>query len=168
MSFEKLTEVFQTQAFKDSRGQLTIKLEDEVHELSIKESFSRANTFRGMHIQVPPYDQTKFIKVLSGKIIDCIYVLDSEHPDFGKFFSYEIDSKENYIKIPSFCAHGFYAKEDTRLMYICAGNYSEDNEKAIKPIKMFTGANFSNKDMNASDLNEELDFFKNIKWRKYD
>ena len=45
----------------DSRGHLDVLYEQG--DLVLKRSFSRAGVFRGMHLQSPPHQQTKLIRV---------------------------------------------------------------------------------------------------------
>lgn len=168
MNFSDITHNYSEVIHEDTRGNLSIMFEDLQSEISLKQSFSCANSFRGMHIQLPPFEQTKFIKVISGRIIDCVYVLDATHPEFGKAFQKELNQTSGFIKIPNFCAHGFYAIEDTELMYICHGKYSEENEKSISPPANFNNSNFSNKDKNATSLLDMISMFQEIKWMKDD
>lgn len=118
--------------FKDERGFNKINFEDDTNNISLKESFSKKNVFRGMHIQMPPNIQSKYIRVLKGKIIDFIIPLDSSRQDFGHIYSFELNELDCFNLIPSYCAHGFYALEDTSFQYICVGKYNEESEISIK------------------------------------
>ena len=132
MSFKKHVNKYGPIEFNDSRGYLKVISEDNNLGISYKESFSKQGVFRGMHIQKPPYAQTKHIKVLQGLIVDYVIVLDKDNSDFGKIFSQEIEASENVYTIPKYCAHGFYASKDTILRYLCIGKYNEEHEISIK------------------------------------
>ena len=75
--------------FEDDRGFLKktifgddlIRLMGEVNEVIC--STSRKNVIRGMHFQVPPFGVNKFIKCISGEIIDVFIDLRSESKSFG-------------------------------------------------------------------------------------
>ncbi len=154
--------------FKDERGFNKINFEDLTNNISLKESFSKKNVFRGMHIQIPPYIQSKYIRVLSGKIIDFIIPLDSNRQDFGHIYSFEINELDCFNFIPSYCAHGFYALEDTSFQYVCLGKYNEESEMSIKlPGDQLTDKTkiISIKDKSGIDLNKALEICAGLVWK---
>ena len=107
----------------DSRGHLDVLYEQG--DLVLKRSFSRAGVFRGMHLQSPPHQQTKLIRVASGRILD--FIADpSEQP--ARLFRREIVPSDGWIQIDAHFAHGFYAIEDTEFEYLCLGSYNEKAE----------------------------------------
>ena len=165
MSFKKHVNKYGPVKYDDSRGYLKIISEDNNLGISYKESFSKLGVFRGMHIQKPPYAQTKHIRVLQGSIVDYVIVLDKDNPDFGKIFSQEIEASENVYTIPKYCAHGFYASKDTVLRYLCIGKYSEEHEICIKECYFDKEeAIISNKDKDGILLEECVELFININW----
>ena len=165
MSFKKHVNKYGPIEFNDSRGYLKVISEDNNLGISYKESFSKQGVFRGMHIQKPPYAQTKHIRVLQGSIVDYVIVLDKDDSDFGKIFSQEIEASENVYTIPKYCAHGFYASKDTILRYLCIGKYNEEHEISIKECYFDKEeAIISNKDKDGILLEECIDLFKNINW----
>lgn len=167
MSFDKHISKYEPILFEDSRGYLKVISEDSNLGISYKESFSKSGVFRGMHIQVPPYEQTKHICVLEGTIIDYVIILDKENQDFGKTFSQEIKASEKVYTIPKYCAHGFYAKEDTILRYLCIGKYSEVNEICIKECYVESdNLIISSKDKSGTRLENCINTFKEIDWEK--
>ena len=90
MSFKKHVNKYGPVKYDDSRGYLKIISEDNNLGISYKESFSKLGVFRGMHIQKPPYAQTKHIRVLQGSIVDYVIVLDKDNPDFGNRFKKDL------------------------------------------------------------------------------
>lgn len=165
MTFENHVSKYCPISFDDSRGYLKVLSEDAELGMSYKESFSKKGVFRGMHIQGPPYLQTKHIRILQGSIIDYVIILDKQNKDFGKVFSKKIDSSEAVYSIPRYCAHGFYALEDTVLRYICIGTYSEKDEVCIKEHpKNLDDLIISNKDQNGITLKECIKSFDKTIW----
>tara|TARA_Y100001935_G_C17282822_1_gene498525 strand:+ start:1031 stop:1549 length:519 start_codon:yes stop_codon:yes gene_type:complete len=159
---------FDSYKYTDERGFNAINFEDFKNNISYKESFSKKNVFRGMHVQLPPFAQSKYIQVSNGSIIDFIIPLDSSRNDFGNLYHFEISSAESIYYIPPYCAHGFYAIEDTTFKYICLGDYNEKNEISIKPPKFVT-ENFaeiilSKKDENGMNIEKALENCKKINW----
>ena len=49
-------------------------------------------TFRGMHWQEPPYDQSKLIRCTLGKIIDFVVDIRGGSPNFGKSYSFVLSN----------------------------------------------------------------------------
>lgn len=144
---------------EDGRGSLEVLYESS--NVVLKRSFSKKGVFRGMHIQLPPYEQTKLIRVVSGKIIDFVV-----EPTDGvnKVYWQEVIADTDWIKIDSKFAHGFYALEDTVFEYICDGAYNESAEQSYSIVD-FVESEFgvgqlilSEKDLNAQRLMLEISF----------
>jgi dTDP-4-dehydrorhamnose 3,5-epimerase len=138
----------------DQRGSLEVLYETK--NMVLKRSFSKKGVFRGMHIQTPPYEQTKLIKVVEGCILDFVVDMTSEN---NKIFWKKITPNDHWVKIEPFMAHGFYAKEDSVFEYICDGGYNEQSEKTFS-IRNFLNETAGLKVLNISDKDkaaEELE-----------
>ncbi len=96
-----------------------------VHFVQLNHSFSKKNVIRGLHFQKKPKEQSKFIKVISGKILDVIVDLKSL-----KYIMIELDENKA-IFIPKGYAHGFLALEDTHLIYLVDEYYDPNYESGI-------------------------------------
>jgi dTDP-4-dehydrorhamnose 3,5-epimerase len=113
----------------DERGYLEILYERD--EVVLKRSFSKRGVFRGMHWQRHPHDQTKLIRVISGRILD--FVVDPESA--GRDLEYrEFTPADGWVEISSHLAHGFYALEDTDFEYLCHGAYNEAAESTYSIV----------------------------------
>ncbi len=96
-------------------------------------SWSKKGVIRGMHLQVRPNYQGKFIRCLSGSIVDFAVDLRKESKTFKKWFSVKLDSKLNQaFYIPPRFAHGFQALEDSLILYKCTTEYSPGLERGIR------------------------------------
>lgn len=137
--------------FDDHRGHLQIFYEDE--QISLKRSYSKKATFRGMHMQLCPHVQTKLIRVISGKVIDlALNVKSSGHETKWTILT----NKRDWVKIDSNDAHGFYAVEDTVFEYICIGPYKESAEYAYNITKSFKEQfNFEIQHISTKDKNSK-------------
>jgi len=130
MNFE--TKRFPT--FEDFRGSFTpLKVSskpDQVKEwdqINISVN-TKKGTFRGMHYQSANLQQ-KYIKVVTGSIIDYLYHLETK-----QVLSFELDN-EKEIFVPKDYAHGFLTLEDnTTVVYLAEGKYDPQNEHSI-PFK---------------------------------
>ena len=70
----------------------------EVKFIQDNEAISKKGGIRALHFQLPPFGQTKLIRVIKGEILDIIVDLRKSSETFGKVFSIRL-SAEN--KTPS-------------------------------------------------------------------
>ncbi|MEO0223949.1 MAG: dTDP-4-dehydrorhamnose 3,5-epimerase [candidate division WOR-3 bacterium] len=96
-----------------------------VHFVQLNHSFSKKNVIRGLHFQKPPKEQSKLIKVISGKILDVVVDLTNL-----KYLMIELDENKALF-IPKGYAHGFLALEDTHLIYLVDEYYDPNYESGI-------------------------------------
>lgn len=165
MNFASHIQKYHSFINEDHRGYLKILNEDRSLGISLKESFSVQDVFRGMHIQIPPYDQVKHIQIISGKLIDYVLILDNKRSDYGQVYSQELEAGETVYTIPNYCAHGIFAIEPVLFRYLCIGKYSEEHEVSIKgPLSESSKAILSDKDVQASTLQSQSDLFSSIDW----
>lgn len=159
---------FKANKLTDSRGHLKINFED--NGIIFKESISKKNVFRGLHIQTPPCAQTKYIWVEKGSILDIVLDLDSGSKSFGIIKNFKLNSKSGVHKISKNLAHGFISLEPTIFKYICVGNYNDKLEKTIVLQNEyfskigFKNIHMSDKDKAGIQIEEALKHFKSIKW----
>ena len=159
--------------FRDSRGELQVLLETE--EFVVKRSFSTKGVARGLHIQRPPSNQTKYIRVLEGSIVDVCLNLDPSSGSFGEIKRVRLTPSVSYFCVPSHYAHGFVCEEDTTFEYICVGRYNEKNEVVIQmtadvlfeePLQAKTHSLIlSEKDQRGVSMNDALALFAMTEWR---
>lgn len=73
----------------------------------------RAGTLRGMHYQVPPFDEEKIVRCSQGAIFDVIVDLRENSPTWKKWLGIELNSENRrMLYIPKGFAHGFLTLED--------------------------------------------------------
>jgi dTDP-4-dehydrorhamnose 3,5-epimerase len=66
------------------------------------------NVLRGMHYQTPPYEYSKFVSCLYGRIRDVIIDLRLGSPKFKIFEVIELDDRnDDVLYLPPGIAHGF-------------------------------------------------------------
>jgi dTDP-4-dehydrorhamnose 3,5-epimerase len=89
---------------------------------------------RGMHYQLNPSAQTKFIRVLSGAILDVVLDIRKGSPTYGKHFSIELSAEnKRQLYIPHGFAHGYSVLSETaEVFYKCDNFYDKELEGGIQ------------------------------------
>ena len=97
-------------------------------------SNKKANTFRGMHYQIPPHQETKIITCLQGSLIDFVIDLRKDEPTYKKSFHMKLDSKNRKsLIIPKGFAHGYLTLEDkTEVFYLVDEPFNPSFERGIR------------------------------------
>ena len=120
-------EAFNAAKFKEVTGINTTFVQDN-------ESRSIEGVVRGLHFQLPPYAQSKLVRVVRGAILDVAVDIRRGSPTFGRYVAVEL-SEENrrQLFIPRGFAHGFSVlRGDAILEYKCDNLYARECEGAIR------------------------------------
>ena len=156
---------FFSETYRDDK--LSSFLKNKIFFCQENESKSLKNVFRGLHFQIPPYDQSKLIRVINGSIIDIVVDMRKNSKNYSKFFSIKLSSKnKKQLFIPSGYAHGFFTvSEFANIIYKVDNYYSKDHDRSLnvydKSLKIDIlpkNIIISDKDKNALNLNH----YKNI------
>ncbi|MEO6538176.1 MAG: dTDP-4-dehydrorhamnose 3,5-epimerase [Ferruginibacter sp.] len=134
--------IFEPKVFEDSRGYFFESYNEKICKaegIDIKfvqdnQAKSSYGVVRGLHYQLSPFAQTKFIRVLSGAILDVVVDLRKGSPAFGKTYCIEL-SAENKLQllVPQGMAHGYSVLTDTsEVFYKCDIFYNKDSEAGIQ------------------------------------
>lgn len=77
-------------------------------------SFNKVKaTFRGMHMQISPYQEAKYVRCIRGSIYDIIIDLRDSSSTYKKWIGVELTSENRrMLYIPEGFAHGFITLED--------------------------------------------------------
>lgn len=102
----------------------------------VHESHSRSERkgiIRGLHLQFPPYSETKLIRVVKGVIKDVFVDLRKNSPTFGKWEAVELsEENKNMVFIPGGFAHGFCTLSDNvEMIYKMDNIFSPENSACI-------------------------------------
>ncbi len=133
--------IIQPSVFEDKRGYFfeswnQQKFRDQGLDFDFvqdNQSMSAANVLRGLHFQVPPWEQGKLVQVTQGSALDVVVDLRKDQPTFGQNYKLVLSSREkNMLWIPPGFAHGFLTLEDNTLFfYKCTQLYNKESERAI-------------------------------------
>jgi dTDP-4-dehydrorhamnose 3,5-epimerase len=101
--------------------------------LQDNESKSGKGVLRGLHFQVPPYEQGKLVRVIRGAVLDVAVDLRKSSPTYGQWASIELSEKNKWMYwIPAGFAHGFLTlEENTVFFYKCTRVYHKEAERSI-------------------------------------
>lgn len=93
-----------------------------------------AGTLRGMHYQKSPYQESKFIRCISGSIYDVVIDLRKNSPTYCHSYGIELNDKNRTaLFVPKDFAHGFLTlKNDTEVLYMVSQPYVPNAEKGIR------------------------------------
>ena len=98
------------------------------------ESKSTYGVLRGLHYQLPPFSQSKLVRVIKGEVLDVSVDIRPESPTFGKYTAVTL-SEENkrQLFIPKGMAHGFLVmSKEAVFTYKVDNVYAPLSERAIR------------------------------------
>lgn len=97
------------------------------------ESKSKRGVLRGLHYQLPPFAQTKLVRVIKGAVLDVAVDIRKGSPTFGKYVAVELNEQnKKQMFIPRGFAHGFLVLEDdTIFSYKVDNYYSPSHDRGI-------------------------------------
>ena len=164
----------------DSRGYfvetfVSNKLEEflgyQINFCQDNESKSSKGVLRGLHYQLPPYAQTKLVRVISGRVLDIAVDIRKNSPTFGQHVAVLLSGEnKKQLLIPRGFAHGFVVLEDDTVFAYKVDNYYspecdrgiafDDKSLNIDWILKKEELKLSDKDTKQTKLNETNDLFE--------
>ncbi len=91
--------------------------------------YSKKNVFRGLHFQKKK-QQSKLVIVIDGKLIDYCVDLRKKSKNYLKVYKYKLN-KNSILFIPKGFAHGYFAVEKTKMIYLLSDYRSKKDECGI-------------------------------------
>ena len=133
--------LYEPDVFEDSRGYFFESYnEQKFKEAGIdlrwvqdNQSSSLYGVIRGLHYQLPPFAQSKLVRVLRGKILDVAVDIRKSSPTFGKAYCKVLSAKnKRQLFISKGFAHGFSVlSEKAEVLYKCDQFYNKQSEAGI-------------------------------------
>jgi dTDP-4-dehydrorhamnose 3,5-epimerase len=111
-------------------------------------------TLRGLHFQLPPFAQSKLIKLIDGGIIDFVVDIRKDSPNYKELYIYDLEPGDE-LYVPKGFAHGFLTtKDNTIVQYLVDNVYSPESEGSIVWTKFLPLMQKFNtiKDFNVHDI----------------
>ncbi len=113
------------------------KLEDflgfKVNFCQDNESKSSFGVLRGLHYQLPPFSQTKLVRVIEGRVLDVAVDIRKGSSTFGQHVSVELTGEnKRQLFIPRGFAHGFVVlSESATFAYKVDNYYSPECDRGV-------------------------------------
>lgn len=97
------------------------------------ESKSSFGVLRGLHYQLPPYAQTKLVRIIKGKVLDVAVDLRKGAPTFGDYVAVELsEDNKKQLLVPRGFAHGFVVlSEEAIFAYKVDNYYNPESDRGI-------------------------------------
>ena len=126
--------VLEPKVFSDKRGYFMETFHQDYFKENVSntvfiqdnESKSTKGVLRGLHFQLPPFEQAKLVRVIQGEVLDVAVDLRRNSSTYGQYQSIVLN-EENKLQffIPRGFAHGFVVLSDTAIF-----SYKVDNKYA--------------------------------------
>lgn len=135
--------VIEMDQFRDARGFFARAWSDrEFAAAGLTVSFVESNlafndktgTLRGMHYQLPPYEQVKLVRCTRGSIYDVIIDLRRDSPTFKQWFALEMFADDHrLLYVPGEFAHGYLTLDDnTEVVYQTSAYYAPEHGRGVR------------------------------------
>jgi len=157
--------IIEPKVYKDSRGLFFESFNQKdffnkigkINFIQDNESKSSFGILRGMHYQMPPFEQSKLVRVISGEIQDIAIDIRKNSSTYLKYVSVILnDRNRKQVFIPKGFAHGFLVLSKEAIV-----TYKVDNFYNLQSEKTYL---FNDKKIN---IEWRLDY-KKIKLSKKD
>ncbi len=96
-------------------------------------AYSKKNVLRGLHYQLDPHAQGKYVICLKGEVDDVVVDVRKGSPNFAKHQKFALSGDDVHVLyVPVGFAHGYIVKsDDAFVMYKTTGEYAPNSESGI-------------------------------------
>jgi dTDP-4-dehydrorhamnose 3,5-epimerase len=104
-----------------------------IHFCQDNEAQSKKGVLRGLHYQLPPFAQSKLVRVVKGVVLDVVVDIRKASPTFGQYAAIELSDKNKLqLFIPKGFAHGYVVLSDEAIFYYKVDeHYHKEAERGI-------------------------------------
>jgi len=97
------------------------------------ESKSSKGVLRGLHFQLPPFAQSKLVRVIEGMVLDVAVDIRTGSPTYGHHVAVQLSAEnKNQLFIPRGFAHGFVVLTDSAVFSYKVDNYySPEHDRGL-------------------------------------
>ncbi len=135
--------IIEPKVWKDSRGYFVETFRQDlldnflgfrVNFCQDNESKSKRGVLRGLHYQLPPFAQSKLVRVIEGSVLDIAVDIRKGSPTFGQYVSVELSGEnKKQLFIPRGFAHAFVVmSKEAVFSYKVDNYYAPQYDRGIK------------------------------------
>lgn len=97
------------------------------------EAKSSYGVLRGMHYQLPPFGQSKLVRVVQGEVLDVVIDIREGSKSYGKSYQVILSAhNKKQLLVPKGFAHGYLTLSETAIFcYKCDQYYNKEHESGI-------------------------------------
>lgn len=110
-------------------------LEPMVEQCNLSFNYKKG-TIRGMHMQIAPHPEAKYVRCIRGAVMDIIVDMRPGSPTRLQYVAVEL-SQDNRrgLYVPPFFAHGYQTlTDDVEVSYQVSGGYAPQAERGLRYI----------------------------------
>lgn len=166
--------IIEPSVFGDNRGYFLEsfnleRFEENVYPVKFvqdNESKSSKGVLRGLHFQKPPFEQSKLVRCIEGKVVDVAVDIRKGSPTYGMHVAVELSGEnKRQLFVPRGFAHGFAVLSETAVFAYKVDNvYAPDSDSGIrfddKELDIDWG--LLEEDVQLSEKDKDLAFFKDL------
>ena len=134
--------IIEPSVFGDNRGYFLEsfnleKFEENIYPIKFvqdNESKSSKGVLRGLHFQKPPFEQSKLVRCIEGKVLDVAVDIRKGSPTYGMHVVVELSGEnKRQLFVPRGFAHGFVVlSESATFSYKVDNSYAPEYDSGIK------------------------------------
>ncbi|MFZ1703496.1 MAG: dTDP-4-dehydrorhamnose 3,5-epimerase [Saprospiraceae bacterium] len=134
--------IFEPKVFGDDRGYFfeSFNLQNvpskiqNIQFIQDNEAKSSKGVLRGLHYQLPPFSQSKLVRVIVGEVLDVVVDIRPKSTTYGESFSILLsESNKTQLFVPKGFAHGYIVLSETSIFaYKCDAYYNPAMEAGLK------------------------------------
>ncbi|RDH81215.1 MAG: dTDP-4-dehydrorhamnose 3,5-epimerase [endosymbiont of Galathealinum brachiosum] len=153
------SETFRQDKFEEAIGY-------KVNFLQDNESKSSRGILRGLHFQLPPFAQSKLVRVVEGEVLDVAVDIRTGSPTFGQHVSVLLSGEnKRQLFIPRGFAHGFVVLSDMAIFSYKVDNYysaESDRGLAFDDKELDIGWQLSKEELQLSIKDQKQPVLENL------
>lgn len=136
-------------------------IECHVEQANLSSSV-RAGTVRGLHYQLPPSAEAKFVRCVRGALYDVAVDIRPASDTFGQWFGVELTEADGTgLVVPRGFAHGFQTLSDnTTALYLVSAAYDRDRERGVHHADPVVGIRWPLQVTSLSDRDRSLPYLQ--------
>lgn len=108
-------------------------MNSEIHQVASTFNL-QTGTVRGLHYQVGPEAECKYVWCLSGSLVDVLVDLRTDEPGYGRWTAVELSAdRPRCVYVPAGVAHGYQTTSpETTVLYLITAPYRAQGARSLR------------------------------------